>query len=318
VKIGNLISIMPDIVYTKGPTDAQITSVVYDSRKVSQGCLFVAIKGLAADGHDFIRQAVSGGATAVIGEQDLDLPGITYIRVMDSRKALAQSSAWFYGYPSRKLGIIGVTGTNGKTTTTYLVKAMLERAGYKTGVIGTVGNLIGDKLLHAEGTTPESLELNLLFSEMVQHGVKYVAMEVSSHSLKLHRVEGIHFEVGVFTNLTQDHMDFHKTFEDYYKSKKKLFDLSAKAVVNADDESGRKILRSIDIPAFSYGIDNAADLRARNVKVSPEGVFYDVDIRGRSLSISYHVPGKFSVYNSLAALGTGLALGRVFQEDLRP
>jgi UDP-N-acetylmuramoyl-L-alanyl-D-glutamate--2,6-diaminopimelate ligase len=309
VKIGNLITKMSDIVYVKGPGDADISSVAYDSRMVSEGCLFVAIKGFNVDGHDFVPQAISRGAAAIIGEQDLDLPGIIYIRVRNSRKALAEASAWFYGYPSRKLGIIGVTGTNGKTTTTYLVKAMLDRAGYKTGVIGTIGNLIGDKILHAERTTPESLELNRLFLNMVQQGVNYVAMEVSSHSLKLHRVDGIDFQVGIFTNLTQDHLDFHKTFEDYYESKKKLFDLSRKAVVNVDDKSGRKILQSIDIPAISYGIDTDADLRARNVNISLEGVFYDIEVKGEKFSISYHVPGRFSVYNSLAALGAGLALG---------
>ncbi|HHW02995.1 MAG TPA: UDP-N-acetylmuramoyl-L-alanyl-D-glutamate--2,6-diaminopimelate ligase [Thermoanaerobacterales bacterium] len=309
MKLGNLISKLPDIVYVKGPADVNISSVEYDSRRVTEGSLFVAIKGFNADGHDFVPQAISGGAVAVIGEQDLDLPNITYIRVMNSRKALAQSCAWFYDYPSKKLGIIGVTGTNGKTTTTYLVKAMLDRAGYKTGVIGTIGNLVGDKVLRAERTTPESLELNRLFLDMVHQGVNYVAMEVSSHSLKLHRVDGIDFEVGIFTNLTQDHLDFHKTFEDYYESKKKLFDLSRKAVVNVDDESGRNLLQNIDIPAISYGIDNDADLRAINVHISLDGVFYDVEVKGKRFSVAYRVPGKFSVYNSLAALGTGISLG---------
>lgn len=309
MKIKDLIETISNIVYVKGPVDADISCVAYDSRKVSEGCIFVAIKGFNVDGHDFIPHAVSKGAVAVIGERDLEIPEITYIRVTDSRKALAQSCAWYYGYPSRKLGIIGVTGTNGKTTTTYLIKALLERAGYKTGVIGTIGNLIGNKFLHTERTTPESLELNSLFLDMVREDVKYVAMEVSSHSLKLSRVEGIDFEVGIFTNLTQDHMDFHKTFEDYYESKRKLFDFSKKAVINVDDKSGKKILGSIKIPALSYGIENVADLRARNVKVSAGGVFYEVDIGGRKFYVSYRVPGRFSVYNSLAALGTGLMLG---------
>lgn len=309
MKIKELIENISGVIYVKGPLDKDISCVAYDSRKASKACVFVAIKGFNVDGHDFINHAISKGAVAVIGERDLDLQEITYIKVTDSRKALAQCSACYYGYPSRKLRIIGVTGTNGKTTTTYLVKALLEQAGYKTGVIGTIGNLIGDKFLPSERTTPESLELNKIFMEMVKENVKYVAMEVSSHSLKLSRVEGIGFEVGVFTNLTQDHMDFHKTFEDYYESKRKLFDSSKRAVINADDESGRKILNSLNVPAISYGIDNMADLRARNVKVSAQGVCYEADIDGRRFFVSYRVPGIFSVYNSLAAIGTGLSLG---------
>ncbi|MCR4430052.1 MAG: UDP-N-acetylmuramoyl-L-alanyl-D-glutamate--2,6-diaminopimelate ligase [Tepidanaerobacteraceae bacterium] len=307
--IKELIEKISDIICVKGPMDIDISGVAYDSRKVSKGNIFVAIKGFNLDGHSFIPHAISKGAVAVIGELDMDIPEITYIRVADSRRVLAQICAKYYGYPAQKLGIIGVTGTNGKTTTTYLIKALLERAGYKTGVIGTIGNLIGDKFIHADRTTPESLELNILFREMLREDVKYVAMEVSSHSLKLSRVEGINFEVGVFTNLTQDHLDFHKTFEDYYETKKKLFDLSKKAVVNVDDESGKKILKSVKIPALSYGIENIADIRARNVKVSAEGVFYQADIGGRNFFVSYRVPGRFSVYNSLAAIGTGLLLG---------
>lgn len=309
MNIGNLFSKLTDLVNIKGPRDNDITGVEYDSRRVSEGCLFIAVKGFNVDGHDFIQEAVAKGARAVIGEKNLDIPGITYIMVKDSRKALSQASSWFYGYPSEKLKIIGVTGTNGKTTTTYLVKAMLDMAGFKTGVIGTIGNVIGEKVLHAERTTPESLELNRLFFKMADEGVEYVIMEVSSHSLKLHRVDGIDFEVGIFTNLTQDHLDFHKTFEDYFNSKKKLFDLSKKAVINADDESGRKILESISIPAASYSIENKADLMAQDVKIFPEGVFYELKVNGEKFSISYHVPGKFSVYNSLAAIGTGLLLG---------
>jgi UDP-N-acetylmuramoyl-L-alanyl-D-glutamate--2,6-diaminopimelate ligase len=309
MKIKELVSKLSGILSINGSTNADITSIVYDSRKAGKGSLFVAIKGMSADGHEFIPQALEKGAVAVIGERDLKLENAVYIRVASSRRALAQSSAWFYGYPARKLKLIGVTGTNGKTTTTYLVKAMLDEAGIKTGVIGTIGNWIGNKLLPAERTTPESLELNQLFSQMLEEGVEYVAMEVSSHSLKLSRVDGIEFEVGIFTNLTQDHLDFHRTFEDYFNSKKKLFDFSRKAVINADDESGQKLIKLLDIPVTSYAIENKADLKAENVKITAGGVSYDLMVGSRRVPVSYRVPGRFSVYNSLAAIAAGLALG---------
>jgi UDP-N-acetylmuramoyl-L-alanyl-D-glutamate--2,6-diaminopimelate ligase len=309
MKIKELVSKLSGILSINGSTNADITSIVYDSRKAGKGSLFVAIKGMSADGHEFIPQALEKGAVAVIGERDLKLENAVYIRVASSRRALAQSSAWFYGYPAQKLKLIGVTGTNGKTTTTYLVKAMLDEAGIKTGVIGTIGNWIGNKLLPAERTTPESLELNQLFSQMLEEGVEYVAMEVSSHSLKLSRVDGIEFEVGIFTNLTQDHLDFHRTFEDYFNSKKKLFDFSRKAVINADDESGQKLIKLLDIPVTSYAIENKADLKAENVKITAGGVSYDLMVGSSRVPVSYCVPGRFSVYNSLAAIAAGLALG---------
>lgn len=309
MNLQGLIGVLPDIVEVKGDTCIDIKSVAYDSRKVSSGSLFVAVKGFIKDGHDYIFEAISKGAVAVIGEKELKLGSIPYVRVIDSRKALAHSSSWLYGYPARMLKIIGVTGTNGKTTTAYLVKALLDQAGFTTGVIGTIGNIIKDEHLPAERTTPESLELNQLFNKMVSSRVDYAVMEVSSHSLKLHRVDGICYEVGIFTNLTQDHLDFHGSFEDYFSSKKMLFDISQKAVINVDDEYGRKLLDYLTIPTITYGIENKADLKARDVKITSDGVFYDIIMDDMPVHISYHVPGRFSVYNSLAALASGLSLG---------
>ncbi len=309
MNLQGLIEVLPDIVEVKGDTCINIKSVTYDSRKVSNGSLFIAVKGFVKDGHDFIPEAISKGAVAVIGEKEPELGHEPYVRVIDSRKALAHCSSWFYGYPARRLKIIGVTGTNGKTTTAYLIKALLDQAGFTTGVIGTIGNIIKDEHLPAERTTPESLELNQIFNKMVSSHVDYAVMEVSSHSLKLHRVDGICYEVGIFTNLTQDHLDFHGSFEDYFSSKKMLFDSSKKAVINTDDEYGRKLLEYLTIPTITYGIDNKADLKASNVKITSDGVFYDIIMDDMPVHISYHVPGRFSVYNSLAALAAGLSLG---------
>jgi len=305
---------LTDVMEIKGNTPDQVQNVAYDSRKVMPGSAFIAITGFSKDGHDFISQAVEKGATLVIGEKELPLLKVPYIRVKNSRKALAEMAALLYGFPAKKLKIIGVTGTNGKTTTTYLVRAMLEHSGYKTGVIGTIGNCIGNEKLPAERTTPESLELNELFSKMADQDVKYVTMEVSSHSLKLHRVDGIDFDIGIFTNLTQDHLDFHKTFEDYYNSKKLLFLRSKRAVINIDDKHGLRLAKELDMPVLTYGIHHDADLKAQNVSIKAEGVSYDLIYKEMSQHVYYRVPGEFSVYNSLAAIGAGLLAGLELQK----
>lgn len=285
-----------------------ISSIAYDSRKVKKGTLFIAIPGFKFDGHDFIPEAIKKGATLIVGQKKLDLD-FPYIQVKDSRRALSKISAKFYGYPAEKLKIIGITGTNGKTTTSYLLKAILDEVGFNTGVIGTIGNKIKDTSIPAEHTTPESLEINQLFYKMLEEDVDYVAMEVSSHSLKLKRVDEICFDVGVFTNLSQDHLDFHKSFDDYFKSKRKLFEISKKAVINADDKAGQKIIDTINIPMLTYGIKNKdADIRAEDVKITDKSVSYTLKVKNKKLPICYHVPGLFSVYNSLAAIATGLLL----------
>ncbi len=300
---------MPGIISVTGSTETAINSVADVSRKVKAGALFVAIPGSNYDGHDFIPDALKRGANVVIGEKAMDLGDKTYIRVKDSRKALARSAAWFYGYPGDKLKIIGVTGTSGKTTITYLVRAMLKETGVRSGVIGTVGNVINDKKLPASYTTPGPLRLNQLFMQILEKNLDHVVMEVSSHALKLHRVEGLKFEVGIFTNLTQDHLDFHKTFEDYFYSKQKLFEQSKRAVINIDDKSGEKLVSIVDIPVWTYGINKNADFMAKNIRITAKGVFYDLIFENKKYPVFYTVPGLFSVYNSLAALATGIVLG---------
>ncbi|HHY42378.1 MAG TPA: UDP-N-acetylmuramoyl-L-alanyl-D-glutamate--2,6-diaminopimelate ligase [Thermoanaerobacterales bacterium] len=310
MKINELVKILPEVISIDGPLNMEINSVVDDSRQVKEGALFVAVTGDNFDGHDFIPEVIKRGANAVIGEKPVSLAkDKTYIRVNDSRKALAISSAWFYGFPGDKLRLIGVTGTSGKTTTTYLIRAMLEEVGATSGVIGTIRNIIKDRELPTSFTTPGSLKLNELFSQMVEQNVEYVVMEVSSHSLKLHRVEGLTFEVGVFTNLTQDHLDFHKTLEDYFWSKQKLFKQSKQAVINIDDKSGTRLLDIIDIPATTYGIENPAHLMAQNIRQTMEGVYYDLVYQDEKYPVFYGVPGRFSVYNSLSALAVGITLG---------
>lgn len=297
------------VVDVENDTNIEIKGVAYDSRKVKDGFLFVCIKGYVTDGHKYIKNAVDAGAVAVVVEDDCDTFGALKIKTDNSRKALAQIGSNFYGNPKDKLKIVGVTGTNGKTTVTTLIKSVLEFAGKKCGLIGTNANMIGDKVLDAQRTTPESLELHELFSEMVNDGVEYVIMEVSSHSLELFRVWGIEFEVGAFTNLTQDHLDFHVTMENYLAAKKKLFDVSKKAVINADDEGGRKIVNSLsDMHVVTYSIDEKSDLKAENIKVSPKGVIFDAETEKTKYSLRLGIPGKFSVYNALAVFATCQAL----------
>lgn len=308
MNIQRLIDILPEVICVSGSQDVNIKSVVGDSRKVTKGSLYVAIPGMDVDGHDYISEACRNGAIAIIGEKDIDLGDKTYIRVKNSRKALAISSAWIYQFPAEKLKIIGVTGTNGKTTLTYLIKAILDNVGASTGVIGTIGNIINSTVLPADYTTPEAPELHGLFSKMVDSKAKYAAMEVSSHSLKLHRVYGVIFELGIFTNITQDHLDFHKTFDDYFQSKKRLFEQSKKAIINTDDINGRRLLSLIKIPAISYGINSQADVKASNIRLTREGVFYELFYKDKNYPVYYDVPGLFSVYNSLAAIAVGIVL----------
>lgn len=294
--------------------DAEITGIAYDSRKVKPGDVFVCISGFETDGHKYAGKAVEKGAAAVIAEHAVDA-GVPTAVVENTRHALSYAADVFYGHPSGKFRLVGVTGTNGKTTTTFLVKSILEKAGHKVGLIGTNKNMIGERELPSEHTTPESLELTELFAEMAKEGADFVVMEVSSHSLSLSRVEFCEFDVGAFTNLTQDHLDFHKTMENYLAAKKKLFDMCKTGVINADDEGGRKILADCSCVSVSYGIDSAADILAGNIDYGAHGVDFDCDALGAAMRIHINTPGRFSVYNALAAVGICTALG-ISAEDI--
>ncbi len=302
--------------YTLHGEDVQIHAIAYDSRKVVPGSLFVAVRGFNTDGHQYIEAAIEKGAAAILAEEE-GAWSVPVAVCKDTRRGLAEVSAQFYGNPAEKLKIIGVTGTNGKTTTTYLIKQVLDLLGYKTGLIGTNQNIIVDKVMPTERTTPESLELHEMFQEMVEAGVSHVVMEVSSHSLALSRTHGIFFQEAVFTNLTRDHMDFHETMENYLEAKALLFSQARHGVTNADDSYGATLTRRAGCPMMTYGVENKADVRGENIRLSERGVICTTKIGGASYEIRLGIPGRFSVYNALAATAACLGLGIPMEDILK-
>lgn len=282
-----------------------VTGIEYNSSKIAEGFVFVAVKGFKTDGHKYIDSAIEKGAVAVVVEDERDDIGITQIVYKDTRKALALLSSSFFGKPQNKLKLVGVTGTNGKTTVTYLVKTILERQGHKVGLIGTNQNMVGNMALKSKHTTPESRELYELFSIMVREGVEYVVMEISSHSLELNRIYGCEFEVGAFTNLTQDHLDFHITMENYVKAKSKLFKMCRYGFVNADDKYLQSLICDSTADMDFYGIKSDKGHKAEKVVCSEKGVDFVYD----GCDIHLPIPGKFSVYNAMCAIGMCNKLG---------
>ena len=291
-----------------GSLDTEISTLVYDSRKAEKDSVFVCISGTVRDAHDFIPQVVENGATAIIVEKDVTpIDGVTYIRVENSRLALACMSAAYFGYPSEKLKTIGITGTKGKTTTTYMVKSILESAGIRTGLIGTIESIVGERRIPAANTTPESYRVQELFAEMVEAGLDAVVMEVSSQALMLHRVSGFTFDIGVFTNLEPDHIgtNEHKDFEDYMYCKSLLFRQCKHGIFNGDSEHIEGILKGHTCTVEKFGYEEENDLVAQNVQLLKEkgalGVKYQVT-GNVNMDVEVNVPGSFSVYNSLTAI----------------
>lgn len=295
--------------------DVEVADITQDSRLVKEGSLFVCVKGSVFDGHTVAKEMLDNGAAAVVVERDLGLDN--QIVVKNSRAVFSPICANFFGNPADKLKLIGLTGTNGKTTTTFLIKQILENAGKKVGLIGTVQNMIGDEIYPAKYTTPDPYELQKLFSQMVKADCEYCVMEVSSQALAQGRVNGLRFAVGAFTNLTQDHLDYHKTWENYFESKRILFKNSDIAVTNADDQNGLKIIKELQFDkVVTYAVDkNDATYVAKNVKFKSNGVEYELvgDMIGRC---NCPIPGRFSVYNSLCAASCALALGIGFDDVL--
>jgi UDP-N-acetylmuramoyl-L-alanyl-D-glutamate--2,6-diaminopimelate ligase len=299
--------------------EVHVHQLQYDSRKVKRGDCFVAIRGTGTDGHRFVETAIGNGASVVVLEQDAALSdyyflhaGVVKIVVPDSRKALALMAGNFYSHPSRSLTMVGVTGTNGKTTTTHLIKSILEAAGQQVGLLGTIEYRIGNDVIPASHTTPESLELNELLARVVAAGCQSVSMEVSSHALHQSRVYGLRFDAAVFTNLTQDHLDYHGSMEEYFKAKKILFDglgKEAVAVTNADDSWGLHMTASSQARTCSYGVGEHADVRATDIRLSLDGSICTVSFQGTKTEIRTPLVGRFNIYNVLAACSTGLALG---------
>ena len=299
-----------EILSATADMDTEIGGVSYDSRRTEKGDLFVAVKGFSSDGHRFIPTAMEKGAAAVLCE-DIPADGTPYVQIRDCRLGLALASRNLFGEPAKEMTLIGITGTSGKTSSSYLIKHMLEtRLGAKVGLIGTNGHMIGEEFLHSEFTTPESYELQKLFRRMADAGCTHVVMEVSSHSLALERVAGVHFDVALYTNLSQDHLDFHHTMEEYAAAKKKIFSMCSAACVNADDAWADYMCADAGCPILRYGIDNdEADLCAGNVELSAGGVRFEADFAGEKAQTSLAIPGLFSVHNALGVMAAGLVLG---------
>ena len=291
----------------KGNEESKVQNIRYDNRKIEQGDAFVCVKGFKVDGHSFVIDAIKKGAKVLIVQEDVSVQeDITIIKVRDTRKALAIMSSNYFGNPKDKLKIIGITGTNGKTTSAFIIKSILEKAGFMTGLIGTIANYIGNKKVDAVRTTPESYELHELFKNMVDAGVEYCVMEVSSHSLELDRVYGIQFEEGIFTNLTRDHLDFHKTFENYYNAKFKLFERSNHSIINLDDPYGANIVKDIEerglkTKVSTFSIEKESDFKAFEIKSHSNGSEFKVNLESIE-EFSINIPGEYNIYNSLGCI----------------
>ncbi len=308
-----LLKLLQNITATGFREDVEITELCRDSRKIAQGCLFVCIAGTKVDSHQFAAEALENGAAAVVCERDLGLA--RQILVPDGRAAWAQLCANWFDRPSEKLCMIGITGTNGKTSTSYLLKGILEKAGHTVGLVGTIQNMIGNRVVQTGQTTPDPYELQQLFAAMVDAGCRYAVMEVSSHALDQERVRGCRFSVGVFTNLTQDHLDYHGTMEAYARTKKRLFAISDKAVLNADDVWYQTMREALPCAAVSYSAASVdADYTAHHVRERPDGVDFELVTTGSIGRVKLKTPGRFSVYNALAAAACALELGISFDE----
>lgn len=306
----------------QGSTDIEITDLVYDSRKITKGCLFVCIKGTVVDGHTFVKEAAEKGAAAVLVQDKVEAPeSLTVIQTKDTRYGLALVSAAWFHHPAEELKVIGVTGTKGKTTTTYMVKSILENAGYKVGLIGTIEAIIGDEVIPASNTTPESYIIQQYFRKMVEAGCQCVVMEVSSQGLMMHRTAGFTFEIGIFTNIEPDHIgpNEHASFEEYMACKGLLFKQCKTGIVNIDDEHCEKVIEGHTCTIETFGFSEKADLRAVNTQLVSRPGYLGVSYQAQGLvnmDVEIDVPGKFSVYNSLTAIAICRHF-KVTEEDMK-
>ncbi len=305
-----------------GSVEVQVEGIAFDSRKVRKRDIFVCLPGTKTDGREFIDEAVIKGAIAIVIPKDFDIPffNVTTITVLDPRIFLSKVSAEYYKHPSKSLRMIGVTGTNGKTTTTHLIdKLMQVKSKKETGLIGTISYKVGAQDYPVEATTPEASTLHEAFNKMVEKKINYCTMEVSSHSLDWHRVDDCDFNIAVLTNITEDHLDFHKTFDSYLRAKTKLFSTLLKkegnyAVVNNDDKSASHIIGATKSEVITYAVKNNADIRSKNIKVTPTGASFIVETPWGSFPLAMKMTGLFSVYNALAAITVGLKEGLEFKD----
>ena len=302
--------LLKDLEYevVSGSVDVNVKELIYNTKMVSKECMFVCIRGAVFDSHDAAAEAAAGGAVVIVAERPVEVPeGVCVVRVKDTRYALALISAAYFGYPARKLKTIGITGTKGKTTTTFLIRSILEHAGIRTGLIGTIETIIGDRHIPASNTTPESYTIQQYFAAMVEAGCQVAVMEVSSQGLKLHRTAGIQFDIGIFTNLAPDHIgpNEHESFEEYLECKSRLFRQCRVGIVNIDDAHCPQILEGHTCQVETYGFSEKADLRASDVKLVNRPGFLGVAYRVSGLTdmdVEIDMPGRFSVYNSLVAI----------------
>ncbi len=316
----NLSDILKDIqvLHTQGPVDIQLSGIGFDSRKVAAGTLFIAVKGTQSDGHEFIESAIQSGAPAIVCEHmpAATSPGVTYIVVKDAAYALAILASAFYGHPSRKLKLVGITGTNGKTTTVTLLYRLFTSLGYKSGCFTTIRNFIVDQAVEATHTTPDPVQLNRIMYDMVEAGCCYVFMEVSSHALVQQRVAGLSFAGGIFSNITHDHLDYHKTFEEYLKAKKLFFDNLPEgsfSLINTDDRNGRIMVQNTRSAVSYYGIRSMADFKAKIIESHLNGMLLNMD----NSEIWTRFIGEFNAYNLLAVYSCARLLGQDKDEVLR-
>jgi UDP-N-acetylmuramoyl-L-alanyl-D-glutamate--2,6-diaminopimelate ligase len=311
MRLKDLLKDIPNVP-VNGNGDTEISGLAYSSTRVQPGFLFAALRGEKRDGYDFIEEAVRRGAGAILSERPKppDLR-VAWIEVTDAREALALAAANFYGHPSMKMKVIGITGTKGKTTLTYLLESILKRAGFEPGVIGTINYRWSNKILSAVRTTPEAPEIQQMISEMLGQGITHCLIEVSSHALDLKRVWGIHFDIAVFTNLSAEHLDYHESMEDYFLAKRRLFFLNTKkrtAVVNLDDSWGKKLIAELPLTTVSFGLEPAAIVRGQEYRLTETGIKTEVDFPGGQIKICSPLMGKHNLYNILAAFATSLAL----------
>lgn len=294
-----------DVISVSGRLDIDIEGIAYDSRAVTKNCLFVSISGNTTNGHYYVEEVIAKGVVAIIVEKDIKIDSVAVIKVVNSRDVLHIISSRFYNYPTNMLKLIGITGTNGKTTTAYMVKSILECAGKNVGLIGTIATEIGNKKTESVKTTPESLDLQGSFKEMINEGMGYGVMEVSSHSLEFKRVGSCNFYIGAFTNLSQDHLDFHKTMVNYRRAKEKLFYMTKHVnIINIDDKEGRIIKNNIKnngIPLITFGIEKKADIMGKDISISSDGIRFNLITPKYTMPINSSIPGKFNVYNCLTA-----------------
>lgn len=311
MKLKDLLQEVPYVLDTQGNMDVEIGTLTCKSKEQNKNGLFFCIPGTRFDAHDFAPEAVKNGCVALVVEHYLPLE-VPQVLVSSGRGALARMAAAFHGWPSRKLRLVGITGTKGKTTTTFLLKAVCERAGWKTGIIGTTGNMIGDRRLSSSLTTPDPIDLQKTLHMMVDEGVQVVVMEVSAHAIDQLRLDGMTFEVGCYTNLSQDHLDYFHTMDNYFEAKRRFFTsgMVLNAALNADEDTTARIQDGLTIPHITYGIASDSDLFARDIEITENGVSFETRLQGmHNIGIDLKMTGMFNVYNALAAASCAMILG---------